>query len=248
VAGDRGLKKIEKSLAKKRDKKFRFFFEISLFQAGKSEGFSRLKQKIFVLRKTYNFESFQKICSKNKFLCYNLIMFLSPDKIVENFNLQAGMKVADFGSSIGTYAILMSKKVGKDGLVYAVDVQKDLLTRLKNDAEQHKIENIEVVWGDIELFRGTKLLDNSIDFLLISNTLFLVDDKEGLIKESVRVLKNHGRIALVEWSSSFGGLGPKDYQIVKRDIAEVLFEKHGVELAEEIPVGDHHYGLIFKKN
>jgi precorrin-6B methylase 2 len=68
-----------------------------------------------------------------------------------------GMKVVDLGAGSGFYTIEAAKLVRSGGRVYAVDVQQDLLAKLKNSAALAGLRNIEVVWGNIEKIGGTKL-------------------------------------------------------------------------------------------
>ena len=58
--------------------------------------------------------------------------FIDPKEIIKLFNLKEGYKFADFGSGSGAYVLLASKIVGDGGIVYAIDIQKDLLLNPKN--------------------------------------------------------------------------------------------------------------------
>ena len=106
---------------------------------------------------------------------------------------------------------------------------------------------MEVIWGDIEKPNGTKLLDSSVDLVLLSNILFQIEKKDVLIKEVKRILKPGGRVMVVDWQDSFGGLGPKAEVVVRKDTAMDMFEKSGFHLDREMSAGAHHYGLIYKK-
>jgi ubiquinone/menaquinone biosynthesis C-methylase UbiE len=174
-------------------------------------------------------------------------MFSDPAKIVEQCSIQAGMDIADFGSGSGFYSLAGARALASTGRVYAVDAQKDLLTKLKNVAVRDGIYNIEVIWGDVEKMNGTKLRDSSIDLVFMCNLLFLVEDKDTTIKEAKRILKPGGKVVFVDWEDSFGGLGPKPKSVFKKDKAEMLFEKLGFHKDREIQAGSHHYGFIFKK-
>ena len=174
-------------------------------------------------------------------------MFSDPVKNIEQCGIQAGMEIADFGSGSGFYAIAAAQALMATGRVYAVDVQQELLTKLKNTATREGLYNIEVIWGNIEKLGGAKLRDNSVDLVLICNLLFQLEDRETIIKEVKRVLRPSGRVLVVDWTDSFGGLGPKPEVIVRKDIAVSMFEKTGFHLDREISAGAHHYGLILKK-
>jgi len=174
-------------------------------------------------------------------------MFSDPVKIVEQCGIQVGQDVADFGSGTGAYSIAVSKALMSTGRVYAVDVQKDLLTKLKNTAAEAGLYNIEVVWGNAEKLGGSKLRDNSIDLVLLSNVMFQMEDRPSAIKECKRVLKPGGRVLVVDWADSFGGIGPQPVHLFKKEDARDLFEKSGFHVDREIAGGSHHYGFIFKK-
>lgn len=174
-------------------------------------------------------------------------MFSQPEKNIEQFSVDPGMKVADLGSGAGFYSIALARAVGKTGKIFAIDVQQELLTKLKNEAFKNNLDNIEVVWGDIDEPNGSKLRDESVDKVLVANTLFQVDDKEMVAKEAYRILKRKGTVMLIDWSDSFGGLGPHTSRIVRPDQGRTIFEKAGFSFVRDIRAGDHHYGMIFVK-
>lgn len=174
-------------------------------------------------------------------------MFSDPVKVVESVGIQAGMDVADFGAGSGFYSLASAKALASTGRVYAIDVQKDLLSKLKNHAIKEGIYNIEVIWGDVEKINGTKLRDFSIDVVFICNIFFMAEEKEVIIKEAKRILKPGGRVVFVDWADSFGGLGPKPKSVFKKGKALALFERMGFHKDREIQSGAHHYGFIFKK-
>lgn len=175
-------------------------------------------------------------------------MFLKPAQIVERFNLSPGMVVADFGSGSGHYAIAAAKELRGSGTVYAIDVQKDLLGSIKSEAEAGHINNLEIIWGDVESEKGSRLADNSVDFAIIPNLLFQAQDKAAIVREVRRVLKVGGLAAAVDWSDSFGGTGPTPAMVVPKSKAEELFITEDFKLEKEFDAGTHHYGMIFKKN
>jgi len=173
-------------------------------------------------------------------------MFTDPEQNILHLGLTEGMRVADFGAGTGFYSKAVSEKVGYTGKVYAIEVQKNLVKRLENDIKSWGISNIDCIWGDIEKRNGTKISDQSVDVVIISNVLFQAEDKLGLIDEAKRILKKGGKVLLIEWSDSFGGMGPIPQSVVTESMAKELFEKRGFKLEESISTSAHHYGIIFK--
>ena len=174
-------------------------------------------------------------------------MFSNPEKVLIQFGLSERMTVADFGAGIGFYAMRAAEKVGSDGKVYAIDIQKDLLSRLANEAEKAGLDNIETIYGDVEKQGNTSLADLSVDAVIIANTLFGMADKAGAAKEALRILKSKGRVLLVEWADSFAGIGPHRDHVVKKPIAKKIFTDVGFTFERFIESGEHHYGLVFRK-
>ncbi len=174
-------------------------------------------------------------------------MFSDPENNIKQFALAPGMLVADFGSGSGFYSMAAAKAVAPNGRVFAVDIQKDLLEKLKNGARQNHISNIDIIWGDLERLGGTKLRENYLDAVIASNLFFQVQNKDGLCLEIKRILRPNGRVMVVDWDGSFGGIGPLSQDVVSKMQMTAIFQDHGFILDREISAGDHHYGLIFRK-
>ncbi|MDO8590405.1 MAG: methyltransferase domain-containing protein, partial [bacterium] len=68
-------------------------------------------------------------------------MFSDPQKNIEQFGLQPGGLVADLGSGAGFYTIAAARAVGNSGRVYAIDILKDMLQKIKNEAQRSGIHN-----------------------------------------------------------------------------------------------------------
>jgi FkbM family methyltransferase len=167
--------------------------------------------------------------------------FANPEEIVKNIGLEQGMTVVDFGAGSGHYIIPAAKLVGEKGKVYAVDVQKDLLSAIKSNAEKNNFSNVEIIWADLEKLESTRLADNSVDVLIISNILFQVEDKEAITREASRILKKKGRAAVIEWNELKG-----ERQVKKTDCVK-LFTDSGFSKEKELEAGDGHYGILFIK-
>ncbi len=171
--------------------------------------------------------------------------FTDPESNLKQFDIKEGMHAADFGAGSGFYSMLLAKIVGPSGRVYAIDVQKDMLERLKKTASKEGILNIEVIWGDVEKIGGSKLREGAVDRAIASNVLFQIDDKKNFVIELKRILKPGGKVLVVDWTDSFGGMGPAPEAVITAKTAEEMFEKEGFKLEKEISAGEHHYGLIF---
>jgi ubiquinone/menaquinone biosynthesis C-methylase UbiE len=173
-------------------------------------------------------------------------MFADPESIIKQFDLNPTMRIADLGAGSGSYSIPMAR-ILHGGKVYACEVQKDLLTRIKKDAESEHINNIEILWTNIEKSGGSKLGNNSVDGALVANVLFIVEDRKAFLSEVKRIVKPNGFLYFIDWSDSFGGMGPTAQMLIKKEEALKLFSEFGFTFIKDLDAGAHHYGCIFQK-
>ncbi len=167
-------------------------------------------------------------------------MFSNPIKNLKAFALKEDDIVADLGAGTGHYTLAMGELVPR-GKVYAVELQKDFLTTIKNRVAEAHLNNVEIIWGNVEKLGGTKIGDNIVNVVVASNILFQVEDKEKFVEEIKRILKPKGRVLLIDWSES-SVMGRT--AIIPKNKARSLFEKKGFVLEREIDAGEHHYGMI----
>jgi ubiquinone/menaquinone biosynthesis C-methylase UbiE len=171
-------------------------------------------------------------------------MFSDPSVNLSKLGITDGMKIVDLGAGSGFYSIEAARMVGASGRVYAVDVQKDLLDRIRTNGATQGLLNIEVVWGNVEKIGGTKLREAIADRVIVSNVLFQTEKPDELVLEVKRILKLGGKVMVIDWSEA-SSIGPET--VFPSMKAETLFEKSSFKLEQSFAAGDHHYGLIFTR-
>jgi ubiquinone/menaquinone biosynthesis C-methylase UbiE len=161
--------------------------------------------------------------------------FLNPTKIIDEVSVSEEMRIADFGCGSGGWSIPLARK-NKEGVVYAVDVLSEALSALKSKAESEKVYNIRTLLADIE--KGTNLTNDSFDLVVASNILFQAEDKEAVINEAYRLLKNSGKMLVVDWKNS--------ESVSEQEVDEKIKEK-GFQLVKKIDAGGTHFGALYEK-
>lgn len=114
----------------------------------------------------------------------------NPQKIAD---LKKGEVVLDLGTGGGFDAFLAAKKVGPKGKVYGVDMTPEMLSTARANAKKGGYKNVEFLLGEIE---HLPLPNNEIDTIISNCVINLSTDKTQVFKESFRVLKEGGRIAI----------------------------------------------------
>src|SRR5208282_4009602 len=61
-------------------------------------------------------------------------------KLMPSLEVKEGQVVADFGAGSGHHTIKLAKLVGVKGKVYAVDIQKEMITMIGDRAKKEKLE------------------------------------------------------------------------------------------------------------
>lgn len=170
--------------------------------------------------------------------------FLTPEHLIDHLILRQGASVADIGSGSGAYLVSLARKVGEEGKVYAVDIHKEVLDTTKKMLDDLGFMNVDVIWANIE--EGLYLDSYSLDAVILSNTLFMIEDKKLALKEIKRVLIPEGLVLVVDWSHSHGGLGPHADHIINENDAENLFITSGFRIVSRLPAGSYHYAFLAK--
>lgn len=173
--------------------------------------------------------------------------FLNPNAAVRAAGIHEGMQVADFGAGSGFFTRAAAREVGEGGVVWAVDINRDLLPRIKNVATAEGLTNVEVIHGDIEVAGGSNLPAGTFDACIVANVLFALEHKGECAAEIQRILKKSGRALVIDWRGSFGGLGPHAAHVLDKDAARALFEKHGFVVGASVPAGEYHWGFVVRK-
>lgn len=172
---------------------------------------------------------------------------MEPAAMLALCNLQTTDTVADFGAGSGFMSRAAATLVPQ-GNVFAIEIHRDIVARLTREATEMNIKNLHALWGDIEVHGGSKLADASVDFCIVSNVLFHLDDKQGCLNEVNRVLKAGGRMLVVDWTDSFEGMGPSPQMVFSKENAMALCTRIGFTMmTDTIPAGAHHYAILFKK-
>ncbi len=173
--------------------------------------------------------------------------FMDPRTVITHFHLRPGDSVADFGAGTGHYLGALSQAVSGQGKVYAFEIQKALVENLTKKINADHLLNVHALWCDLEVDGGTKLKDGLLDAGILMNTLFQFENRVVALKEIGRVTRKGGLLFVVDWSESFGGMGPHYSQVLGEADAKTLVTANGYTFERDFPAGDHHYGLVFRK-
>lgn len=114
----------------------------------------------------------------------------------DKLGLKPGMKVCDLGCGNGYWTLPMARKVGSDGAVYAVDIQREMLQKLSQRADRFDLKNIRPVLGKID---DPKLPKGELDLVLMVDVYHEFSHPQSMLWEIRRSLTDTGVVALLEY-------------------------------------------------
>jgi tRNA A58 N-methylase Trm61 len=119
-----------------------------------------------------------------------------PDAAVEVLKIPKGAAVADIGAGSGYMTVRLARRVGPTGIVYANDVQPQMLEMLRRRIEKDKIANVTLVQGAID---DPKLPAASVDLELMVDVYHEFSQPQAMLRGLRQALKPGGRLVLLEY-------------------------------------------------
>ena len=114
--------------------------------------------------------------------------FLPCKNVLMEVGIKPGLHVLDYGCGSGSYIIPLAELVGKSGKIYALDIHPLAIQRVESIAVKKQLTNVETICSDCK----TGLPDNSVDVVLLYDTLHDLSEPDKVLEELHRVLKPSG--------------------------------------------------------
>ncbi len=125
-------------------------------------------------------------------------------ELSQQIGIRSGQTVLDFGCGLGIYTLPVAKIVGEQGMVYALDKDKEVLDQLMQKAQSAGLRNIRRMETSGESV--IDLTDESVDVVLLFDVFHSfyfprADDREKLLREVYRIMKPSGFLSISVWAN-----------------------------------------------
>ncbi|QDT02976.1 hypothetical protein K227x_13550 [Rubripirellula lacrimiformis] len=144
--------------------------------------------------------------------------------------LGKGMTVCDLGCGNGYWTLPMARAVGSDGKVLAVDIQREMLHKLRERSGRLKLPQIQPVLGQID---DPKLPAGEVDLLLMVDVYHEFSHPQSMLWGIRRSLKPQGVVALLEYREEDPSVPIKPLHKMSKDQIITEYEANGMKLVRE---------------
>jgi len=166
-----------------------------------------------------------------------------PDQIMDALHVADGSRVADVGAGAGWFTIHLARRVGPNGLVYAQDVQRQMLEAIRRRVSREGLQNVETRLGSGD---DPNLPLTALDAVVVVDAYQEVEDRVLFLQNLARTLKPNGLMGIVNWKPGRGGPGPPENARVEKAsvVADVRSARLRIVDEEVLP---YQYLLVISR-
>lgn len=120
-------------------------------------------------------------------------------KVIEALKVKPDDRVCDLGAGSGLFTRPLAQKANGKGVVYAVDIDPELLKHVERLAQEQKLTNIKPILAS----ETDAKLPEAVDLIAIIDTLHHISNQAEYLKGLKKHLKPGGRIAIIDFSRNW---------------------------------------------
>ena len=148
----------------------------------------------------------------------------------KQLQLKEGMTVCDLGCGNGYWTLPMARDVGSTGRVLAVDIQPEMLQKLRERSAQFNYTHIEPIRSTVS---DPKLPENEVDLLLMVDVYHEFSHPESMLWGIRRSLKPNGVVALLEYREEDPRVPIKPLHKMSKNQILKEYQENGFKLVRE---------------
>ena len=164
--------------------------------------------------------------------------------LIKNMKVRSVDHIADIGAGSGYHAFKLASLV-KNGLIYAVDIQSEMLNEIELKKKSNKISNIKTILGSE---KGIDLPKHSLDKVLLVDVYHEFSYPIEMIKSIKDALKPKGLLFLIEYRGEDSSVPIKKIHKMTEKQSVLEMKAAGFKLKENINNLPWQHCMIFEKN
>jgi ubiquinone/menaquinone biosynthesis C-methylase UbiE len=171
-------------------------------------------------------------------------LWQKPDAIMDALGIADGSQVADIGAGGGWFTLRLARRVGPRGVVYAEDIQEQMIESIDRRMRREGLQNVRMVLGTPD---DPKLPRKGLHAVLIVDVYHEVEKPVDLLKNLAESLAPQGRLGIVDFKKDGGGPGPPMDERVDEQAVINYANEAGLRLLSRETFLPYQYLLVFVK-
>jgi ubiquinone/menaquinone biosynthesis C-methylase UbiE len=167
-----------------------------------------------------------------------------PGQIMDALGIAEGSVVADVGAGAGWFTIRLARRVGPNGIVYAEDIQPQMLEATGRRVSKEGLSHVHTVRGAAD---DPRLPKGRLDAALLVDIYHELENPVALLRNTAASLKPHGRMGVVQFKKDGLGPGPALEERVDPDVIVRDAEAAGLKLVRRETFLPYQFMLIFAR-
>ena len=164
-------------------------------------------------------------------------------KLIKNMRIKSNDVIADIGAGSGYHTFRMAS-LAPNGLVYAVDIQTEMLMAIENKKTFSEISNVETILGTE---KSVQLPKNSVDKILLVDVYHEFSFPLEMIFSMKNALKSNGELFLIEYRAEDPLVPIKRIHKMSQKQAVKEMEAAGFKLRKNIENLPWQHCMVFVK-
>jgi ubiquinone/menaquinone biosynthesis C-methylase UbiE len=170
--------------------------------------------------------------------------YQKPDQVVDALDLRPGETIADIGAGSGYFALRFAARIGREGRVFAVDIDPEMIRYLNRRLRDENVRNVQTILSEPD---DPLLPDASVDRFVIVDTWHHIEKPLDYLARMRRMLKAGGQVVMIDYQKRELPVGPPmDIKIARDDLVRQM-ESAGFRLAKEHTFLPYQYFLVFTR-
>src|SRR5687767_4446089 len=120
---------------------------------------------------------------------------LQVERVMDLLGIRRGAHVADIGAGSGWFTVRSARRVGNEGLVYAVEINPKYVRHIKRRAKREKLPNIRTILGKPD---DPLLPRTSIDAVLLLKTYHEIARPIAFLRRLRPALRPGARLGIID--------------------------------------------------
>ena len=170
-----------------------------------------------------------------------------PDQIMDALGIADGSVVADLGAGGGWFTVRLAKRVGPNGLVYAEDIQPQMIEAIRRRVQRENLGNVRTVLGTA----NDPQVPPGLDAVLIVDAYHEMEippaNPVAILTKVAPSLKPRGRLGIVDFVQGGGGPGPAPGERVDAERVVKAAQAAGLRLVTRERVVPFQFLLVFER-